>query len=93
MRKSQLKKASGSGGANRILALPVDQIGAWTSALCLTHCLLTPVVLSISAVSALSQAICRYLKGPVPITMLPRGHTTLSSLPQRLISKLGVGGS
>jgi uncharacterized membrane protein YfcA len=52
MRKSQLKNASGSGGANRILALPVDQIGAWTSALCVIHCILTPVVLSISAVSA-----------------------------------------
>ena len=52
MRKSQLKGTSGSGGANWILALPVDQIGAWTSALCVIHCLLTPVLLSISAVSA-----------------------------------------
>src|SRR5258708_4073203 len=51
MRKSQLKGTSGSGGANCILAIPVDQIGVWTSALCVIHCLLTPVVLSISAVS------------------------------------------
>jgi hypothetical protein len=52
LRKSQLKEAPGSGSANRIFALRVDQIGAWTSALCVIHCLLTPVVLSISAVSA-----------------------------------------
>jgi len=30
---------------------PVDQIGIWTSSLCVIHCLLTPVVLSLSAVS------------------------------------------
>jgi hypothetical protein len=30
----------------------VDQIGVWTSTLCVVHCLLTPVVLSLSAVSA-----------------------------------------
>jgi hypothetical protein len=35
-----------------MLALPVDQIGVWTSTLCVVHCLLTPVVLSLSAVSA-----------------------------------------
>jgi hypothetical protein len=52
MRKSQLKESTGMSGANRILALPADQIGVWTSALCVIHCLLTPVVLSISAVSA-----------------------------------------
>jgi hypothetical protein len=52
LRKPQLKEAPGSGSASRIFALPVDQIGAWTSALCVIHCLLTPVVLSISAVSA-----------------------------------------
>src|ERR1700692_4938908 len=52
MRKSQLKGSAGMGGANRILALPADQIGVWTSALCVIHCLLTPVLLSISAVSA-----------------------------------------
>jgi hypothetical protein len=52
LRKSQLKEAPGSRSANRIFALPVDQIGAWTSALCVIHCLLIPVVLSISAVSA-----------------------------------------
>lgn len=27
-----------------------DRLGAWTSALCVVHCLLTPVVLSLSAV-------------------------------------------
>lgn len=30
----------------------MDQIGVWTSAFCVVHCLLTPVVLSLSAVSA-----------------------------------------
>lgn len=34
------------------LALPVDQIGIWTSTLCVIHCLLTPIILSISTVSA-----------------------------------------
>ena len=52
MRKSQLKESAGTGGANRILALPADQICEWTSALCVIHCRLTPVLLSISAVSA-----------------------------------------
>jgi uncharacterized membrane protein YfcA len=36
----------------KALAIPVDQIGMWTSGLCVVHCLLTPVVLSLSAVSA-----------------------------------------
>lgn len=52
MKRSQLKESAGTGGANLIVALPVDQIGVWTSALCVVHCLLTPVLLSISAVSA-----------------------------------------
>lgn len=38
--------------SNRFLALPADQIGIWASGLCMVHCILTPVVLSISAVSA-----------------------------------------
>jgi hypothetical protein len=37
---------------NRFLAVPADQVGIWASALCMIHCVLTPVVLSISAVSA-----------------------------------------
>jgi hypothetical protein len=52
MKRSQLKESAGTGRANLIVALPVDQIGVWTSALCVFHCLLTPVLLSISAVSA-----------------------------------------
>jgi hypothetical protein len=52
MRKSQLKESTGMSGAIRILALPADQICEWTSALCVIHCRLTPVLLSISAVSA-----------------------------------------
>lgn len=41
-----------SSNSNRFLAIPADQIGIWASALCMIHCILTPVVLSISAVSA-----------------------------------------
>jgi hypothetical protein len=37
---------------SRTLAFPVDQIGVWTSTLCVIHCLLTPVLLSLSVVSA-----------------------------------------
>ena len=52
MRKSRLKESAGLDSANRILAFPADQIGVWASSLCVVHCLLTPVLLSISAVSA-----------------------------------------
>src|SRR5258708_2459371 len=38
--------------ASRILSIPADQIGIWTSSLCVVHCLLTPIVLSMSAVAA-----------------------------------------
>ncbi len=37
---------------SRLLAIPADRLGVWTSSLCVVHCLLTPIVLSISAVSA-----------------------------------------
>lgn len=36
----------------RLAELPADSLGIWTSSLCVVHCLLTPVVLSLSAVSA-----------------------------------------
>ncbi len=36
----------------RLLAIPADQLGVWTSALCVIHCMVTPVVLSLSVVSA-----------------------------------------
>src|ERR1700691_6473443 len=52
MRESQLPEGSAATNSGRAFTFPVDQIGAWTSALCVIHCLLTPVVLSISAVSA-----------------------------------------
>ena len=48
-------KAIGSGqseGLGKSLAIPVDQLGIWTSTLCIIHCLVTPIVLSVSAVSA-----------------------------------------
>jgi len=52
MTKNQLADAPGLGSPNRGFAFPVDQIGVWTSTACVIHCRLTPVVLSISAVSA-----------------------------------------
>jgi uncharacterized membrane protein YfcA len=52
MTESQAPKASAKGSSSWTLAFPVDQIGIWTSTLCVIHCLLTPVLLSISAVSA-----------------------------------------
>jgi hypothetical protein len=36
----------------RALAIPADRLGIWASALCVVHCLLTPIVLSLSVVSA-----------------------------------------
>jgi hypothetical protein len=36
----------------RLAESPADSLGIWTSSLCVVHCLLTPVVLSLSAVSA-----------------------------------------
>jgi hypothetical protein len=52
MTKDQHTDAPVSGSPNQGLAFPVDRIGVWTSTACVIHCLLTPVVLSISAVSA-----------------------------------------
>jgi MerC mercury resistance protein len=52
MTKNQLADAPGPGSPNQGFAFPVDQIGVWTSTACAIHCLLTPVVLSISTVSA-----------------------------------------
>src|SRR6202161_3476380 len=52
MAESQLPEISAATNSGRAFTFPVDQIGVWTSTLCMIHCLLTPVVLSISAVSA-----------------------------------------
>jgi predicted membrane channel-forming protein YqfA (hemolysin III family) len=52
MTESRLPQDSATNNRSRMLAFSVDQIGVWTSTLCLVHCLLTPVVLSLSAVSA-----------------------------------------
>ncbi|MGA9667729.1 MAG: MerC domain-containing protein [Terracidiphilus sp.] len=52
MTESLLPGASGSSNPNRKFSFPVDQIGVWTSTLCVIHCLFAPVVLSLSAVSA-----------------------------------------
>jgi peptidoglycan/LPS O-acetylase OafA/YrhL len=51
MTESRLSKAAAMGSRSRTLAFPVDQIGVWTSTLCVIHCVLTPVLLSLSAVS------------------------------------------
>jgi hypothetical protein len=52
MTESQLPNAPATGTASRTFAFPVDQIGIWTSTVCVIHCLLTPVLLSLSAVGA-----------------------------------------
>ncbi|MBB5316645.1 MerC domain-containing protein [Tunturibacter empetritectus] len=52
MTESRLPQDPATNNRSRTLAFPVDQIGVWTSTLCVVHCLLTPVVLSLSAVSA-----------------------------------------
>ncbi|RSL18984.1 MerC mercury resistance protein [Edaphobacter aggregans] len=52
MTESQLPESPVTGSPSQTLAFPVDQIGIWTSTLCVVHCLLTPVLLSLSAVSA-----------------------------------------
>jgi uncharacterized membrane protein YfcA len=36
----------------RALAMPADRLGIWASTLCIVHCIVTPVVLSLSVVSA-----------------------------------------
>src|ERR1700757_4824107 len=51
MTESQFPESPATTNPRRGL-FPVDQIGVWTSSLCVIHCLLTPVVLSLSAVSA-----------------------------------------
>jgi hypothetical protein len=52
MTESRRPQDSATNNRSRMLAFPADQIGVWTSTLCVVHCLLTPVVLSLSAVSA-----------------------------------------
>jgi hypothetical protein len=52
MQNDEPPTAVGAAIARRVFAIPVDKLGAWTSALCVVHCVLTPVILSISAVSA-----------------------------------------
>ena len=52
MTESRLPQDPATNSRSRILAFPMYQIGVWTSTLCVVHCLLTPVVLSLSAVSA-----------------------------------------
>jgi hypothetical protein len=52
MTEFRLLQKTATNSRSRPFAFPVDQIGVWTSTLCVVHCLLTPVVLSLSAVSA-----------------------------------------
>jgi len=48
----QLTGAASTGNPTKAGAISVDQIGIWTSGLCVVHCLLTPVLISFSAVFA-----------------------------------------
>jgi len=51
MNQRSSREESKSGNWNRVLTFPADEIGIWASGICMVHCLLTPVVLSLSAVS------------------------------------------
>jgi hypothetical protein len=50
--ESQFPEAPLTNSPSRTFSFPVDRIGIWTSTVCVIHCLLTPVLLSVSAVSA-----------------------------------------
>lgn len=52
MMNQRSSRDESAGNLNKVLTLPADQIGIWASGLCMVHCLLTPIVLSFSAVSA-----------------------------------------
>jgi len=52
MQTNQPLESASAVMTRRVLAIPADRLGIWTSGLCVVHCLLTPVLLSISAVSA-----------------------------------------
>ena len=52
MKKSEPSAAPGTARSWKTLAIPLDQLGIWASTLCVIHCVLTPIVLSISIVSA-----------------------------------------
>jgi hypothetical protein len=41
-----------AGRTRHFFAIPADHLGMWTSALCVVHCMVTPILLSVSAVSA-----------------------------------------
>jgi hypothetical protein len=36
----------------RVLTIPADRLGIWASTLCIVHCIVTPIVLSLSVASA-----------------------------------------
>jgi hypothetical protein len=52
MRKFKTVGSGRTQGSGKSLAIPVDQLGIWTSTLCVINCLVTPIALSVSAVSA-----------------------------------------
>jgi hypothetical protein len=50
--ENQSSKLMNTVATRRMLAIPADQLGVWASVLCVIHCMVTPVVLSLSVVSA-----------------------------------------
>jgi hypothetical protein len=67
--------------SNNFLAVPADQVGIWASSLCMIHCILTPVVLSISAVSVHSFRGAN--SSHVGFIDSPRGrHSTCKGVPK-----------
>ncbi len=51
MSSNQSSETVAMTAARRVLAIPADQIGVWASALCVVHCMVTPVLISLSVVS------------------------------------------
>ena len=88
-----LTDAPGSGSPNQGFAFPVDQIGVWTSTTCVIHCLLTPVVLSISAVSAHFLPLGKNASHPCSGHCRAWSHCTSEGIPQAsLFARTGAHG-
>lgn len=51
MSRNQSSETVAMTAARRMLAIPADQIGVWASAVCVVHCMVTPVLISLSVVS------------------------------------------
>jgi len=51
MQNSQSSPTASSAITRRLRSISADRLGIWTSALCVIHCIATPIIISLSAVS------------------------------------------